>query len=133
MHGVVINDAPLAKAPEIVPPTFKPHWWYKKNRLDARPVIWSLYNHPKDWSMSTPNRLLHAPSNHEFWVGSGKMYTRLYDAQMQSGSCSCLHQSERGRFQRFQKGRFWRAYQHWNRNHNAVDADHFAAHFISGH
>lgn len=44
INNVAVKPKPL--------PTFKPRWWYNPRRLDARPVIWSLYNRPEEWTVS---------------------------------------------------------------------------------
>lgn len=123
-------------------PVFTPRWWHKPNRLDARPVIWSLRNRPQDWKITDrtarpdslrwrPTSMIHTPSNHMFWtwhLGT----PRLYDAR-----CSCNDQSDRGRFQPFQNRAFKDAVTWWLRNHGpknpadlAVDQQQFASHFV---
>lgn len=115
---------------EAVPasrPTFPRKWWFKSDRLDARPVAWSLYNRPDDWKLSDSEcRLIHTPSNHKFWVGNGLGSYRLYDA-----NCSCFSRSNNGKFQIFQQVTFHRAFRHWNGAANAVDPEHFAGHFVA--
>ena len=108
-------------------PTFEPRWWYRGDRLDARPVAWSLRNRPDDWQWHhQPYTIEHKPSRHVFWVGNGWGFYRLYEA-----NCSCTSRSRRGHFQRFQQGVFGRAYRHWRR-HQAppVDPQQFASHFV---
>jgi hypothetical protein len=111
-------------------PTFKPRWWYSSQRLDARPVAWSLINRPEDWEWGRyPNGedgrliILHKPSVHEFWVGSGRGFYRLHSAD-----CGCS--STRGRFQHFQQGLFHRAFTQWQDAHSNYDTAHFADHFV---
>src|SRR5690348_2170400 len=45
-------EPPKAEARPL--PIFKRRWWHSKNKLDARPMIWSLYNHPEEWEWRTP-------------------------------------------------------------------------------
>lgn len=89
--------APMPVALDAKPklPTFTKGWrfWWSDTRLDARPVIWSLYNHPEEWEVEndTPGyrtTIIHKPSRHVFVVGrflDGEK-TRLRD----SHSCSCI-------------------------------------------
>lgn len=106
-------------------PAFKSRWWHRADRLDARPVIWSLYNRPEDWSADHDGYTIrHNPSKHRFWIANGWGHYALYEAD-----CSCMQ--TRGRFQRFQQSAFGRAQKHWHRNHHRRhDPEHFAAHFV---
>jgi hypothetical protein len=107
-------------------PVFKPRWWFRKDRLDARPVVWSLLNRPDDWIWSSSAHcvIVHKPSLHEFWVGNGRESYRLYRAD-----CGCS--SEGGHFQHFQQGIFHRAFLSWQeRQTPRLNAEHFAAHFV---
>lgn len=113
----------VPEKPEL--PTFKRRWWFKRDRLDARPVIWSLYNRPDDWEQTSQYRLTHKPSRHVFWVGNGYGFYGLYEA-----NCSCLSTSNRGRFQPFQQRAFHRAFLTWRTPQLRENADHFAAHFV---
>lgn len=121
-------EATEVEAPAL--PSFTPRWWYRSDRLDARPVAWSLRNRPQDWRWRTENITLeHVPSRHVFWVGNGPMFYGLHEAD-----CSC--KSTRGRFQRLQaRFVFGPAYRHWRNNHGRPRHDpvHFAAHFVTAH
>ena len=130
----VANALSVAEQQEPGLPIFKRRRWFKDNRLDARPVAWSLRNRPEDWEYPADSRrrLIHKPSKHEFWVSKwnvdGYGFYRLLEA-----NCSCMSRSERGKFQPFQQGLFGRAYKHWRRQYdksNGVDAEQFAAHFV---
>lgn len=111
---------------ETVPslPTFKPRWWYSSRRLDARPVIWSLQNHPEEWALcSTRLTITHAPSHHTFWAFS--VCRGLYSA----GGCGC--ETSEAKFQLFQHGAYKRALRAWGRAVRApVDRERFASHFV---
>lgn len=110
-------------------PVFKRRWWFKDNRLDARPVAWSLVNRPQDWRYTDPEErvLEHIPSKHQFWVGSSRGNYHLWSAR-----CGCHHQSEGGGFQKFQQGLFHRAYMQWRKWHRPpqAEAERFANHFL---
>jgi hypothetical protein len=107
-------------------PTFRKLPWFRANRLDARPVAWSLRNRPEDWEWEHEDYTIkHKPSNHVFWIANGWGFYALYEA-----NCSCM--STRGKFQRFQQFMFGRAFKHWRRNHGeSYDPDHFASHFVT--
>lgn len=122
---VALRSFDAATEPQL--PVFKPLPWFRDDRLDARPVAWSLRNRPDDWDEATPGYTIrHKPSDHTFWIWNGKGYYSLYAAD-----CSCTTRSDRGRFQRFQQGIFHRAYRHWLRHRPPpVDAEQFAAHFV---
>lgn len=122
-------------------PVFKRRWWFRDDRLDARPVIWSLENRPEEWEVdrrSRPLTITHLPSKHEFWVGMGGYH--LWRAPNLDGtSCGCLGLTHSGetRFQRFQQVAFRRAYRNWlawNRERRAPEVsarnNQFASHFI---
>lgn len=122
MHGTIGLKNTLATVTPHIPlapvlPTFKPRWWFRTGCLDARPVIWSIYNHPDEW---TPTRycLLHKPSQHEFWI-DGRCH--LYRA-----NCSCT--SNGGNFQPFQQRAFRRAVRWWRASQ--INTDGFAGHFV---
>ncbi len=148
MHGTIglkNSTATLALPPEIAPaaasaaqnlPRFKPRWWYRKDRLDARPVIWSLYNHPEEWDTVRPNgnRALrpysyfqHKPSNHYFRIWAGECHL------LEQTECGC-QSATRGRFQVFQKSGLRKAAQWWENYYKhplpALNPQHFAGHFI---
>lgn len=118
-------------------PVFQPHWWHRQDRLDARPVVWSLYNRPEDWEWKryygdvvSDAILVHKPSKHEFWVATGIGFYRLHDA-----NCSC-HRDTAGWFQRFQQYAFHRAFRHWRRTYDPQTRGlqlikaQFASHFV---
>lgn len=116
----------LAPAPALAvkeapknPPKFKPRWYFSHNRLDARPVIWSLENHPEEWQVDVPGlSILHKPSKHTFWIGESGP-ARLFPTE-----CSC-HTTSR-LFQPLQEGAFRRAYTSWvSRGIRAQFASHF--------
>lgn len=110
---------------ESILPCFKSRWWYRRDKLDARPVAWSLRNRPQDWEWQTTRlKLRHIPSKHVFWTGVGGCF--LYDA-----NCGCSH--TRGRFQRFQSMFVMKpAVRAWQRLQIAsrYQPEHFASHFI---
>ena len=60
-------------------PTFPHRWWRSQNRLDIRPVLWSLRNMPQDWSIDQ-HTITHNPSKHEFWISNGFFFYALYRA-----------------------------------------------------
>src|SRR5258708_16177680 len=64
----VVAKAEIEATPRL--PTFEPRWWYRADRLDARPVIWSLKNRPEEWTVNYGGRphyyLKHHPTNHTF-------------------------------------------------------------------
>lgn len=110
-------------------PMFKPRPWYRADRLDARPVIWSIYHNPQEWEWGESYgryTIRHKPSQHSFWIANGYGFYRLYD----SVGCSCIR-TERS-FQRFQQGPFGRAFKWWRRNYGAPPqvAEQFASHFV---
>lgn len=117
-------------------PTFKARWWHRADRLDARPVIWSLRNRPEEWTWvlfadgtNSGRRIVHVPSAHQFWVATRGFY------RLERANCGCNDAG--GRFQLFQQGAFHRAFIRWRHDHPpqqppviAIDHDHFAAHFV---
>jgi len=128
---VPVVPAAQETVPAPVLPTFRPRWWYRNYRLDARPVAWSLRNRPEDWRWNTEGiTLRHVPSDHVFWIANGSY--SLYTA-----NCSC-QKNTRGRFQRFQALFVFRpAYRYWLRwqrlkqqQEMTHDPAHFAEHFI---
>jgi len=42
----------LKQEVKVNPPVFKWRWWYSDDRLDIRPVLWSLRNHPEEWEIT---------------------------------------------------------------------------------
>lgn len=121
-------------------PVFKKRWWHKANRLDARPVIWSLDNRPGDWETAKyPGgegrwmTLLHKPSGHEFYFGYGEGP----HLRTESTDCSCTNSG--GRFQMFQKGAIRNAYWRWHDKviqpaidaQNEANAKQFYNHFVT--
>lgn len=114
-------------------PRFRPRWWFRSDRLDARPVAWSLRNHPEEWRWRqygpgsfSDSVIEHIPSKHMFWVHMRGYYRLHADVD-----CSCTSASQGGRFQKFQQRMFGRAFRHWLRHQRpVVDSDQFAAHFV---
>lgn len=116
------------------PPTFKPKWWYSANKLDARPVIWSLENHPEEWEAAgnpSPGQsfnILHKPSQHLFWVSSVLKQMNLRDGD----HCSCQGRA----FQLGQSRTAYFAAQQWL--YNSAErgptgqeiSDQFVSHFV---
>lgn len=130
-HLIAFVAAAVTLRPNSNPdalPTFKPKFWFRRDRLDARPAAWSLRNRPEEWESGYEGMVLtHIPSQHRFWAHLGGYH--LYDAP----DCGCLPAS-RGYFQRFQKWGFHRAviaWRRWDRARNGVDAEHFAGHFVT--
>jgi len=121
--------AKVTKTETSALPEFKPRWWYKADRLDARPVIWSLDNHPEEWRVTHEGNynltITHIPSNHQFWSCLAMGY-RLYRAD-----CSCSSSSSR-KWQRFQFWTVGRAIRQWVRNERAKEniAENFHSHFV---
>lgn len=107
----------------VVPlPVFKPRWWHRVDRLDARPVVWSLDNRPDDWVCDCGDYVLtHKRSGHSLWIANGY---GLYS--MQSPGCGCT--SRGGAFQRFQQRAIHRAVRRWLSRH--MNPDRFVAHFV---
>ena len=108
-------------------PTFKPRWWYDPNRLDARPVIWSLENRPEEWECHRPGIFLHVrhkPSGHDFVADT--VDTGLVD----DSRCGCRSLTN-GRFQIFQSWLFRHAANALDESRRAArDPAHFASHFV---
>lgn len=94
----------------VSPPPFSPRWWYNPTKVDARPVIWSLYTRPKDWKIGS-HRAIHVPSGKEFWIANGIWFYHL-DVLGVLGSRDEVY------FQPFQKFAFHRAYRYM-RNYNS--------------
>ena len=122
MHGTIgLKDSAAVVAPPIADtpklPEFKSRWWHRQSRLDVRPVIWSIYNHPEEW---TPTRycMFHKPSRHEFWVGGRPHLWRA--------NCGC--NSHGGYFQLFQGFAFKRAVRWWR--NQQMNIERFADHFV---
>lgn len=106
--------------------------WHSRDRLDIRPVLWSLRNRPEDWKADGHYTLDHKPSHHEFWIANGFFFYSLY----RTDDCSC-HLTREGSFSLIQKVQFGRAcaaWRRWNRtNENSALAEvnrQFANHFI---
>jgi hypothetical protein len=98
MHGTIgaISVPSVTERPAL--PTFPPRSWHRPDRLDARPVIWSLDNHPEEWEPADERPywlLLHKPSGHVFRIAGGLARLTAPD------ECSCLRASG-GYFQLFQ-------------------------------
>lgn len=138
MHGAVpwnadINAVKVEDPPKKEPqrPTFKARWWHRHNRIDVRPVIWSLINKPQDWKLSRPyyywrgHIITHVTTRHDFRVGKTPFSCRMDDTTR----CECQRQSNGGRFQPFQKLAFWMAAKSFISKHEKVDQNHFANHF----
>jgi hypothetical protein len=130
----------LAFAPAVIPttksdadttpalPTFKPRWWYEPDRLDARPVIWSLRNRPQEWEALHRGiflRVRHKPSGHAFVAD-------ICDTGLEDGNrCGCARST--GKFQIFQNWAFRRAaraFRDLPENQSHHDPVHFASHFV---
>ena len=117
-------------------PEFKPRWWYSPDRLDARPVVWSLKNRPHEWNWrnyaldgSPPTysdmMLTHVPSQHHFWIGSAPYhYPRLDDDTI----CSCATLS--GRWQMWQNPALRKAIREWVAQKRGNVFENFASHFV---
>jgi hypothetical protein len=126
-------DAEIVEKPCL--PTFKRPWYLKPDRLDAQPVCWSLYAHPEEWKWTqygdntlNYHTITHIPSQHQFWVGSGKGYYGLWDTT----ECSCS--SNRHRFHFLQQRLFHAAFNWWRAREERPRLAHtnaqFAAHFV---
>lgn len=79
--------------------------WHSWSRLDIRPVLWSLRNRPEEWEQ-LKYRLVHKPSNHQFWTANGLFFYSLHDA-----NCSCT-KVRGGGFSLIQKLQFAFARRH---------------------
>lgn len=79
IHAAIAADAPKPTMPE-----FKKKWWHRSDRLDVRPVIWSMENRPEEWerygSVSAIS-VQHKPSNHVFNI-YGRMHTTCGCSQL---------------------------------------------------
>lgn len=148
-----LSLAAVARKPEVVEgppakPDFAPRWWYRADRLDARPVIWSIKNRPEEWQAINSydgcevkrradfwafGYMLHVPSQHKFYIRSGEM-ARLSSAPGMEldGDCGCFTAS-RGRLQPFHSLMLKSAAQGWFRQkfpEPVLDHSHFQSHFI---
>ncbi len=107
-------------------PQFKPRWWYRRGRLDARPVIWSLDHRPEEWKLNYPGELhenlLHLPSKHYLYSAPVIVMGRLV------ADCSCQGRD----WQIFQTLGVRRAIRRWLSAHggSVTLADQFRGHFI---
>jgi hypothetical protein len=131
-------------------PSFKPRFWYHRNRLDARPVIWSMDNHPEEWEAYsiwsngkdrvTGRRnwyqlgyMLHIPSNHKFCVDRGSTAYLASAPGLEPGSeCGCRSAS-RGRLQPFHSMAIKDAASRWFDKkfpEPVLDHEHFKSHFL---
>jgi|SRR5215469_195367 len=92
----------VGKTKEVSPPRFEKFDGYDPNKLDARPLIWSLENKPEEWSYPGPRPdnhalafyLRHEPSNHLFNISWHENLCGLAAAE-----CSChatSHQFQTG-------------------------------------
>ena len=126
MHGTIGKLKCTASHAQDFPalPSFNPRWWYRSDRLDARPVIWSLKNRPEDWEQGEyPWLIRHHPTGHVFSM----IPVRLVGPE----DCSCVHRSNQGRFQLFQCFALERAI--WRKLHPPrppIDHEQFSAHFV---
>ncbi len=110
------------------PPVFKARWWYSSERLDARPVIWSLDHRAHEWGVDFPGTsyetLRHKPSRHEMYSGRGML------KGMMQAECSCSGRP----WQLGQRKAVCQAIDRWRAAHG-VDgrslSEQFSAHFIS--
>ncbi len=107
-------------------PQFKPRWWYRRERLDARPVIWSLDHRPEEWKLNYRGEdyenLLHLPSGHSLYSAPNILMGRLV------ADCSCRDRQ----WQIFQVFGVRRAIRRWQSAHggSVTLADQFRGHFI---
>ncbi len=90
---LAVDDEAKLTPPAAPPkplPKFKKRWWWANNmvRLDARPVAWSLKNHPEQWQQIDHERVMHLPSRHTFRTDNGPY--ALYSAR-----CYCQSSSAR--------------------------------------
>jgi hypothetical protein len=137
-----LNEA--ARAKEVALPIFEPEWWFSRWRLDARPVIWSLLNHPEEWKETSPGVMFHTPSLHEFRLGYDRLSRPL---GLLHAQCSC-HTDTTNHFQHFQDRAVRRAWRRWKEIDQSTigtkmvvgsakqpylgeyKPNHFAAHFV---
>lgn len=72
-------------------PVFKRRWWYSCNKLDARPLLWSLRNRPSEWYYVPEHfhsYFEHKPSKHRLTQVISLAMSRMYDWRL-SAECSC--------------------------------------------
>lgn len=104
-------------------PGFRPRWWYHPGKLDARPVIWSLYNHPEEWRWSMAGyRIEHEPSGHEFRIWGGR--------RLMSVDCGCSSASGWQFMQVFALAFAMRRWRKWEARRPTSLHQNFASHFI---
>ena len=132
-----------AQAKSASLPIFETKWWFSKQRLDARPVIWSLVNHPEEWNETSPGVMFHMPSEHEFRLGHDRPFRAL---GLLHAQCSC-HNDTTNLFQHFQSRAVRQAWRQWKETEQSTETkvvagsakhiyvgeyqpDHFTAHFV---
>lgn len=113
-----IQAAVGVAAPKPIMPTFKRKWWYRADRLDARPVIWSLENCPEDWERHQHMRswVRHKPSDHCY----------SSDGSMLAGNCDC----SRYGFQWRQQKQLGKAVAAFIERQAAITQHQFQNHFL---
>lgn len=106
-----VDEKPIGEKAKAVCPQFKPKWWYKPKRLDARPMIWSLRNKPEDWQMHESGyHLIHMPSQHHYATDPRMEYRPLPTSDCGCGTAYAGYQP----FQTFSIGRAVRSWLRWN-------------------
>lgn len=107
-------------------PTFKPRWWYSRDALDLRPVIWSLENHPEEWRWDREtSRLIHIPSKHEF---ADHTWSYIGGTLRSSAGCSCI--SSRHEYQIGHRAALVKAMRAFAEKRTPAVNDQFRSHFV---
>ncbi len=111
-----IQHAVEAEKPKPVMPEFKPKWWYRSDRLDARPTIWSLENRPEEWRVVfQSDSVRHEPSDH-YYTTYGTMFSM----------CTC----SRYQLQRGQQARLAKAVKAFIARQAAITQHQYQNHFL---
>lgn len=116
-------EKPVTKEPNLSQWYHNPKW-----RLDIRPMLWSLYNKPEEWTQTT-YRLTHNPSCHAVYFSNGWPFYELFGQQ-----CDC----ETRKLSLGQKWQLRRAVAGWRSTVGRVRSEveqvkinqRFASHFI---
>ncbi len=160
-HMKVVVSPPVPVAPPKPNlPVFERGKYYCYDRLDARPVAWSMDHHPVEWDYAdtAPNcaYLRHIPSEHVFYVGeqhpcylhstNGTGPQQLMPRAAHegiTGRCGCQNVPRAGipeseivanRFQNddqnYEIRSAARRWVRWKDSRPPEVHDHFAAHFV---
>lgn len=118
-------------------PVFKPRFWWSPDRLDVRPVLWSMRNKPEDWAVQRLPRprfdggwMLHTPSQHSFQVGGFWAGDRA--GLRNSRNCGCSQSSKKfhtGQAHRFNR-MAWKFFRAEGARQGVAVAKEFHSHFV---